>query len=515
MKKPLYFLVLLWLPTTVCAQLATVVEDDEPARPKKRFDYQLKRLDKRVNSPWHEGAPVISADGNTLYFFVADHPQNKFGKKGSQDIWFSERTSNGTWKDAVHMSAPLNQLRYNQVMSVINKGNTLLIRGAGRSSDGFSLTHKNGSGWSNPKSLNIPQLAKMSQGVYSGAVMNEQGNVLIMYFNELKGQKISDLYVSLKQDDGSWSEPQYIESLNTSGDEFGPSLDPDGKTLYFASSRPGGTGSADIYKTVRLDDSWTNWSTPINLGAPVNTKGFDAYYTVDDKGNVFTTRAYMSPDGGSLDILSLIPVEKPKPKLVVWGNVYDRETNDAVLAEVVYETFQIEIDSAWSEEGFYEVDLIGEGRYGITAQAEGYMNGTDQLEIPYFEHDTVVRKDLYLDRIMIGTTVRLNNIFFDFDKTNLRPESVTELSAVVDFLKNNPTVKIEIAGHTDSKGSDQYNFNLSDGRAAAVRSYLLEQWIETDRVSSKGYGESVPVSTNETDEGRQLNRRVEFTILEK
>jgi outer membrane protein OmpA-like peptidoglycan-associated protein len=223
----------------------------------------------------------------------------------------------------------------------------------------------------------------------------------------------------------------------------------------------------------------------------------------------------MSPDGGSLDILSLIPVEKPKPKLVVWGNVYDRETEEGVEADVIYQTFQIDIDSAWSEEGFYEVNLIGEGRYEINAKAEGYMNGTDQLEIPYFENDTVVRKDIYLDRIAIGTTVRLNNIFFDFDKATLRPESMTELNAVVEFLKTNPTVKIEIAGHTDSKGSDAYNLSLSDGRAAAVRSYLLEQWIDVDRVTSRGYGESVPVATNETDQGRQENRRVEFTILEK
>jgi outer membrane protein OmpA-like peptidoglycan-associated protein len=136
-------------------------------------------------------------------------------------------------------------------------------------------------------------------------------------------------------------------------------------------------------------------------------------------------------------------------------------------------------------------------------------------DYPYFENDTVVRKDIYLDRIAIGTTVRLNNIFFDFDKATLRPESMTELNAVVEFLKTNPTVKIEIAGHTDSKGSDAYNLSLSDGRAAAVRSYLLEQWIDVDRVTSRGYGESVPVATNETDQGRQENRRVEFTILEK
>ena len=128
---------------------------------------------------------------------------------------------------------------------------------------------------------------------------------------------------------------------------------------------------------------------------------------------------------------------------------------------------------------------------------------------------TVIQKDLYLDRIEVGATVRLNNIFFDFDKTTLRPESITELNKVADFLKSNPTVKVEISGHTDSKGSNSYNINLSDGRAASVRTYLLENWVEPARVDSKGYGEEIPVATNDTDEGRQKNRRVEFTILER
>jgi outer membrane protein OmpA-like peptidoglycan-associated protein len=258
------------------------------------------------------------------------------------------------------------------------------------------------------------------------------------------------------------------------------------------------------------------WSEPINLGPPVNTSGFDAYYSVDDKGNVFTTRAYMSPDGGSLDILSLIPVEKPKPKLAIWGYVYDRETEVTVTATVKYEIHQIAADEVVSDniDGFYEVIITGDGTYQILTTAEGYMNTSDELVVPVVESDTIIQKDLYLDRIEIGTTVRLNNIFFDFDKTTLRPESMMELNTLVEFLKSNPSIKAQISGHTDSKGSDRYNVNLSEGRAASVRSYLLEHWVDHDRIISKGYGESVPVTTNETDEGRQLNRRVEFTILE-
>lgn len=498
--------------TELDAQLAIVTPD--PVKSRKKYDYQLMRMDKRVNSPFHEGAPMISNDGSILYFFVADHPDNKYGTKGSQDIWYSERAGNGKWRDAVHMEAPLNQNRYNQVMSIINEGNTLLIRGKGNS---LSIAHRNFNGWDNPIPLRIQGYDNMRNGVYSGGILNQQGNVLLLYFNELKDMKISDLYVSFKQEDGSWSKPKFIETLNTEYDEFGPSLDPDGRTLYFASTRPGGQGSSDIYMTRRLDDSWTNWSEPINLGAPVNTSGFDAYYSIDDKGNVFTTRAYMSPDGGSLDILSLIPVEKPKPKLSIWGFVYDKETNEPVSAAVKYEIHQLTAGEAVSDghDGFYEVSITGEGQYQIITTAEGFLNNNDGLEVPEVESDTIIQKDLYLEKIEIGTTVRLNNIFFDFDKTTLRPESITELNMVTEFLKKNPTVKVEIAGHTDNKGSDKYNISLSDGRAGAVRSYLIQQWIDESRVSYKGYGEGNPIATNETDEGRQRNRRVEFTILER
>lgn len=507
--------ILIGITVQTPAQLAVLSPGN--SKSEKKFEYQLIRMDKRVNSPFHEGAPVISTDGSILYFFVADHPENKFGVKGSQDIWYSERTSNGKWRDAVHMEAPLNQNRYNQVMSIINEGNTLLIRGKGNKSEGFSITHRNFNGWSDPVSLRIQDYDYMRKGVYSGGILNQTGDVLVLYFNELKDQKISDLYVSFKQEDGSWSRPEYIDELNTSQDEFGPSLDPDGNTMYFASTRPGGHGSSDIYATKRLDDTWLNWSEPINLGSPVNTSGFDAYYTVDDKGNVFTTRAYMSPDGGSLDILSLIPVEKPKPQLTIWGFVYDQETKDPVSASVKYEIHQLTAGETVSapNDGFYEVKITGDGQYQILSTAEGYLNDADELEVPEVESDTIIQKDLYLDRIEIGSTVRLNNIFFDFDKTTLRPESITELNLVLGFLKSNPSVKIEIAGHTDSKGSDEYNAALSDGRAGAVRAYLLENWIEAERVTSNGYGESEPVATNETDEGRQRNRRVEFTILER
>ena len=148
------------------------------------------------------------------------------------------------------------------------------------------------------------------------------------------------------------------------------------------------------------------------------------------------------------------------------------------------------------------------------ANKEGFINLSDSLEVIEFDPYNGITKDLYMMPIEVGITVRLNNIFFDFDKTTLRPESIPQLDRVVKFMRDNPTVSVEIGGHTDSKGSDEYNINLSQGRAEAVVNYVIEQGVDYSRIIAKGYGESLPVDTNSTDEGRQSNRRVEFKILE-
>jgi outer membrane protein OmpA-like peptidoglycan-associated protein len=167
-----------------------------------------------------------------------------------------------------------------------------------------------------------------------------------------------------------------------------------------------------------------------------------------------------------------------------------------------------------SDVGFYQMELPQTGLYRIAAKAEGYLNATDSIDHNDSEMISYT-KDIYLKPIEIGTTVRLKNIFFDFDKTSLKSESFVELDKVVEFLTSNPSLEIEIAGHTDSKGTDDYNLNLSQGRAQAVVDYLIGQGIESYRLVARGYGETVPLESNDTDEGRAFNRRVEFTVLKK
>jgi OmpA-OmpF porin, OOP family len=197
--------------------------------------------------------------------------------------------------------------------------------------------------------------------------------------------------------------------------------------------------------------------------------------------------------------------------------VYDLKTNKPLTSKLditLKSDRRTKYQKQQTEDGKYEQEVPKLGWYMFTASAEGYLNANDSVEL-VSEDMTPVMKDLFLQPIEVGLTVRLKNIYFDFDKTTLKSESFVELNKVVDFLKKNPNVEIEIAGHTDNKGADDYNQNLSQGRSQAVVDYIVSQGIEDYRLAAHGYGESVPIDTNNTEEGRANNRRVEVKVVKK
>lgn len=480
--------------------------------------FKLESLSREINTPYHDSAPVIAPDGKTLYFTVNDHPENTKGK-GSQDIWYSELGADGKWTRAKHMSAPLNQQPLNQVLSVSPDGNKLLVRGgSGRKGLGFSLSQRINGQWQKPVPLKIEGFDKMCKGRFNGAFLALDASALLLYFSETEGAEYSDLYVSFPENNNSWSQPQLIAALNTRQDEFGPFLAPDNKTLYFGSNRPGGFGSSDIYKTRRLDDSWLKWSRPENIGAPVNTGGFDAYYAIGNSDTlVFTTRAHMSADGGHLDIYTLKRIKEKKARILLAGRVLDAKTGNIIPEaniRILQDAQVVEVVSSEAEDASFEMELPGPGKFLLEISAQGYLAGLDSFGVEKPKTDMSLYRTIHLKPLELGLSVRLNNIFFDFDKTNLRPESFPELDKVVELMEQNPGLIIEIGGHTDDQGSDLYNEQLSQGRAEAVREYLTGKWIDHSRVTAKGYGESKPEVENDSEENRQINRRVEFTILE-
>ncbi|MGN6438591.1 MAG: OmpA family protein [Agriterribacter sp.] len=490
---------------------------------------KTENLGTRVNSNLPELRPTVSADGNLLFFICQNHPANTKYRSvpNSQDIWYSERDSTGKWGDAVHMEYPLNTTHYNAVYWISPDKNRMLIRGAFDQGafygKGVSMcVMQPDSTWSEPNMLLIKNYQKYDRGRQSGASMAHDGKTLLLYMTPDNGSPYNDIYVCFLNADGTWTEPKSLgKKINLPDtDEMTPYLAADGVTMYFSSDRPGTLGDNDIWMTRRLDKTWTKWSDPVNLGSPINTEDWDAFFTLDAGGEYAYLTTNLDTYGES-DIVrvQLLEREKPDPVVLVSGNVFNAKTKQPLSASLIYETLPdgAEAGNGLSSptDGAFKIVLPYDKNYLIRATADKFFAQSENLNL-----DSLVKagykeihKDLYLVPIEIGQVVRLNNVFFDFDKSTLRPESFVELDRVVKLLEENPGIEIEMSAHTDSKGSDEYNFMLSDNRAKSVMDYILSKGITPSRIISKGYGETKPVATNETDDGRQLNRRVEFTIL--
>lgn len=478
-------------------------------------DVILNKLPDYISTKeYDELNPVVSADGKILYT-TRIHPNN-IGDNTKYDIWVSEKKSNGQWGDLVNIGKPLNNAGSNFVISTSPDNNTILLANTYNSdgsskSDGLSIASKGFNGWNVPKDIIIKDFKNTYKSV--SFFMTTDNRVLLLGIENDKSLGLKDIFVSFVNNDGTWSSPMNIgKTINTFEEEANPFLAADGRTMYFASKGHGGYGYHDLYVTKRLDDTWTNWSEPKNLGNLINSPQSDLFYFVTAKGD----KAYISKNG---DIFELDNTVKQDPVVLVRGKVYDSKTKKIMSAPIVYNALKTnkELGTAISDPstGSYSIVLPYGEKYSFMAEKEGYYAVTQNVDLSDLKEYKEIEVDLYLNPIEKGEIIRLNNIFFASGKYELLAESYGELDKLLQVLKSNSKMKIEISGHTDAVGADADNLTLSNNRANAVMNYLLGKGIAKDRLSAKGYGETKFIATNDNDEGKQLNRRVEFVILEK
>lgn len=484
-------------------------------------DFVRERLLENINSPHSELAPIISQDGRTLVFTREGHPKN-IGEKKKQDVWIAKLDSSGEFMEAYNPGKPINNENSNFAISISPNANTIFLGNVyyrdGSSKAGFSVTSYDGVNWTFPDSIIIRDYYNMYP--QSSFCLGSNGKILITSIKREDSFGKTDLHVSFLQDDSTWSAPLNLgKVINTAEEELSPFLAADNKSLYFATPGRPGYGNCDMFVSKRLDDTWTNWSEPVNLGPQINTPAWDAYYSITADGNfAYFVSSDSEDDSEDIYRVRLPQSVKPESVVLVRGKVLNQKTKEPLSADIKYEILpegtEVGIAKSSPLTGEYSIVLPGGKMYGFLAGAKGFVSVNENIDLKIIEEYAEIDRDLYLVPIEKGQTARINNIFFNYNEYDLLPESFSELNRLVKLLKDNSALKIQVIGHTDKIGSLISNQLLSNKRAKSVYDYLIEHNIEKSRLKIKGMGCTKPIADNSSDEGRQKNRRVEFLILE-
>jgi len=517
------------------------------ANPERVF---IDNLGGIVNSKYPDYGGVITADESEM-LFTSRRDNTTGGKKDPfinqyfEDLYITKKI-NGQWSSPLVMPKPVNTDGHDAVIGFSADGQKLLVYKDDNGDGNIYECVLRGEEWSKPKKLYKTINTKYTE---NDACYSPDGRTLYFVSERPEGSYGGlDIWVSQWNDeDQRWGESRNIgPTINTKWDDRGVYLHPDGKTLYFSSQGLNTMGEFDIFYTVNENGTW---SKPINIGYPINSPDDDVYFTLSASGRHGYYTSF-SPDGfGEKDlfVITFLGPEKAvmlntednliaskvnpvkevviEPTVVVNRNkvtilkgvVKDARTKQPIGAEIELVdnkagTIVAKFESN-SKTGKYLVSLPSGKNYGIAVMSTGYLFHSENFNIPESAAYLEVVKNVNLQKLGIGNSIVLKNIFFDYDKATIRSESNVELERLHKLLDKNPTLKVEISGHTDDKGGDAYNQKLSDERSHSVVNWLISNGVSGGRMEYKGYGESKPIATNDTDEGRQLNRRTEFKII--
>ncbi len=489
---------------------------------KSPVPFEPKNLGPNVNTRFEEYLPTLTADEQTLIVTVKmpDDTLRNDWNNSSEDFYMSKKVD-GQWQKRSNVGPPINTPANEGAQCISPDGQFLFYTlcnspgGMGRCDIYFSM--KEGKKWGIPKNVGPPINSKYWDSQPS---LSSDGNTLYFVSNRPGGKGEKDIWASSLTKDGYWGTPVNLgDSINTAYSDMSPFIHPDNKTLYFASEGQPGMGRHDIFYARMKKDG--NFGTPVNIGYPINTSGDEFSLIVNSKGNLAYFASADRKEGfGNLDLYSFDLYEKARPTLVTYvkGKVFDSESKkllDARLELIDLETSKVVADMySNSITGEYLVCLPANKNYAFTASRNGYLFYSENFSLKENKNQgEPYLIDIAMKPIKAGEKVVLKNIFFETGKYNLKDESKSELNKLGDFLNLNPKVKIEVSGHTDNVGDDKMNQTLSLNRAKSVYDYLLNNGIAAERLTYKGYGETQPVESNDTDKGRAANRRTEFKVV--
>lgn len=467
-------------------------------------------LPETINTPSQEAFPTMDAYGLQLFFGRISG--------GQEDIFLSQYIDS-TWKEALALPSPINSLKDESTQALSSDGNTLVFtachlkNGLG-SCDLYRSTRINNT-WSVPENLG-PEVN--SPHWESQPCLANDGNTLLFSSNRPGGKGGKDLYVSHKRD-GSWTKPQNLGvPVNTAGDEGAPFLHFSGQELYFMSNGHPGMGRQDIFLAKKSAELW---DTVIHLPPPINSFKEEASLIVDLKGKRATyavqQKGISDTRFRNMDIIQFDLPEAYQASLsaVLSGSVkHEQKAVDLASIEIysLDGTFLKKLET--DPNGHFLLTVSAGKNYGISVEKEGYIIYSEQFDLTHPKW-LMERKilDIQLNKQKENEEIVLKNVFFDSGQAKLKEQSFQELDRLFSYLIKNSEIKIQVQGHTDDVGSEYDNLALSQKRAQAVQNYLVNKGLNASRIFAKGYGESNPIASNETEQGRKLNRRTSFKVL--
>lgn len=515
-----------------------------------------------INTQYPEYGAIISADESVM-MFTSRRPNTVGGgidpglNEYFEDIYITHK-KNGKWEPPQNMGEPVNSEDHDATVAVSPDGQSMLIYQDNKGDGNLYECKLVGNAWSKPKKLgnNINTNYHESSACYSG-----DGKTLYFVSNKPGGLGGRDIYMS-KWDEtkGKWGEAVNMgPNINTEYNEESVLMHPDGKTLYFSSQGHETMGGYDIFKCELQKDG--TWGKPINLGYPINTTDDDVFFVISASGRRGYYSSFKTDGYGEKDIyvITFLGPEKPlqlvsednliasiakpisekviekqvdiatKKITILKGAVREFGTLKPLGAELelidIDENVSLAKFQSNDETGKYLISLPSGKNYGLAVKKEGYLFHSENFNIPDTAAYKEIVKNIDLKPIAVGSKIVLKNIFYDYNKATLRKQSINELDRLVKLLNDNPTLKIELSAHTDSRGSDSYNLDLSERRAQSCVDYLVSKGIAPSRLVAKGYGEKEPIFTDaeiaklktkeEKEEAHQQNRRTEFKILAK